>query len=495
MLRASARGRALLAAVGFTAALTLGGCEAILGTGSLGDRPGDGGTGDGTVRVEAGGDTGPDAVAQETGSESGTDATVKEGGSDGGVHDATSADANGAGDSATSDTGTPESGSSDTGVPEAAPEAGPTLSCAIVGADQRQVNAAGATISADALAVFNRGQTSVLALARTGSPPALAYDMRSDRPGDAPTFVPLQSAAASPAQLLGATRSVANDTSYVLAFDQQNEALIWSWPDGTGIGSAPAGAASRPSGLGAGQMTATSQGIFYAVTDSTGAYADFQVPPALPSIVTANLISTVGNGMSDGQRAYRLSDDRVSLIYVAPDGTSHQNEYAANSATMSSSRPFFSGSMIPYALQADGTNVDVSMVTFAADAAVPSITTGVIPESQFFTFDPVAALQTVALPSTPSSTWCVTSYPGNLVFLAPTTAGMDLLVVDVASGTLSYSLTGASNLVHADSAIVNCAIAHPVIAANTLTFEVIWTDNTGGGPQNLEFAPLQCTLQ
>jgi hypothetical protein len=525
-LRAGSRGTTLLAAFGLAAGLTLGGCEAILGTGSLGDRPGDSGTSDGTVGGEAGGDTGTDtgtdAVAQETGSESGTDATVTDGGSDGSVSDAIGTDASdahnagdSAGDSTAGDSGTPESGVADSGiadsgiadsgiadsgiadsgVPETAPETGPPpMSCAIVGAQQRQVNAAGATISADGLAVLNASDTNVLALAVTGTPPSLAWQFRSDRPGDTPTFVPLQSVSASPARLAGLTRSVAGNATYVLANDQQGNALLWNWPDNTNITSTPTAAANRSPSLGSGQMVATSQGIFYALNDSSGGYADFQVPPALPSIVTANLITTVSSGMSDGARAYRLSDDRVSLIYVAPDGTSHQNEYAANSTTVSSSRLYYSGNTIPYAFQPNGTNVDVSAVLFPVDAAVPIIATATIPESQLFTFDPGTVLQPVALPSTPSASWCVTTYPGKLVFLSPTIAGMDLYVIDVATATLSYSLTGASNLVHPDTAIVNCAIAHPVIAGTMATFEVVWTDNAGGGPQNLEFAPLQCTL-
>jgi hypothetical protein len=489
------------------AACALGGCEVVLGTGSLGDRPtGEGGAGDGTVGSEAASESGPDSVSSESGSDSAADVTSKDAATDGtapadaadgGGVDSTSGDEGGATDATANDTGAAESGT-EAGVdagPEAGPEAAPTLSCGMVGADQRQVNAAGAPISADALAVFNASQTNVIALAKTASPPALAYEMRSDRPGDAPTFFPLQSATSSPANILGVTRTVGNTGTYVLGSDNAGETLLWNWPDSTNISSAPVATSSPSADLGSGQMVATSQGIFYAVTNNAGAYADFQVPPALPSIIASNLITTVPNGMSDGARAFRLSDDRVSLVYVASDGTSHQNEYAANSAALSSSRLYYSDGMIPYAFRPDGANVDVSAVVFPADAAGAEIGTAVVPESQLFTFDPAATLKVVALPDQPSNTWCVTSYPGKLVFLAPTTAGMDLLIIDVATGTLSYSLTGASNLVHADSAIVDCAIAAPVVAGNTMTFEVVWTDNTGTGAQNLEFAPLQCTLQ
>jgi hypothetical protein len=502
MRRARAPWASVVTVMGLAAGCALGGCEAILGTGSLGDRPaGEGGAGDGTIGAESG----PDALSSETGSDSATDATAKDGGPDGTAADAADATSGDAGDATGGDAGdatTVETGPSESGTeagveagPEAAPEAAPTLSCGMVGADQRQINAAGATVSADGLAVFNASQTNVIAVVKTGSPPALAYQIRSDRPGDAPNLVPLQSTAASPANLLGVTRTVGGTATYVLGGDNAGETLFWNWPDSSNIGAAPTATATPSPGLGAGQMVATSQGVFYALTDNSGAYADFQVPPALPTIVASNQITTVPNGMSDGARAFRLSDDRVSLVYIAADGTSHQNEYAANSATLSSSRLYYSDGMIPYSFQPDGANVDVSAVLFPADAAGVEIGTGVVPESQLFSFDPGSALKVVTLPDQPSNTWCVTSYPGKLVFLAPTTAGMDLLIIDVATGTLAYSLTGASNLVHADSAIVGCAIAQPVIAGSTMTFEVIWTDNTGTGSQNLEFAPLQCTLQ
>ena len=500
MRPAGSRATARMAALGLTSALALGGCEAILGTGSLSDRPSDGGTGDGTVGGDTGVDAGEDALTHETGADSGTDATSPDGGADVTVGDATGADT---GEAAPSEAGT-ESGADgtaldgnvpETGVPETGPEAAPTLSCAMVLADQRQVNAAGATISADGLVVFNTSQTNVLAIARTSVAPAIAYSMRSDRPGDAPTVIPLQSLAASPSPLDGVARSVTNDETYVLGNDQSNNSLIWNWLDSTGIGGAPSGAASRSPVPGGGQMVATSQGIFYAVTDNSGAYADFQVPPALPSVVAGNQITTVPNGMTDGQRAYRLSDNRVSLVYTGADGAQHQNEYAANSTTLVSTRTYYADGMIPYGFQADGSNVDVTAVLFPPDASAPGIATASIPESQLFTFDPSVSLKTVALPEEPSNTGCVATYPGKFVLLAPTTAGMDLLIMDVATSTLSYSLTGTANLVHGDTAIVNCAVSAPVVSGNTMTFEVIWTDNTGSGSQNLQFAPMQCTLQ
>jgi len=509
MLRTGSRATGALAVIGLAAGVALGGCEAILGTGSLEDRPAEGGTGDGTVGTEAGNDSGPDAVGQETGSDGtvsegsagdakGGDATGGDATGDGDAGDAKSASdaADGGGVDSTTGEGGPTDAATESSVAEAAPEAAPTLSCGIVGADQRQVNATGATISADGLVVLNGGQANVVALAKTGSPPSLAWEIRSDRPGDAPTAFPLQGPSSAPGTLQGITQAGPGGTIYVLGSDQQNDSLLWSWPNGSNITAAPTSVTPRTPTPGGSQLAATSKGIFYAVTTNTGAYADFEVPPTAPQVITANLITTQPNGMTDGQRAYRLSDDRVSLVYTDATGQSQlQNEYAANSATLSSSRTYYAGGMIPYTFQPNGSSVDVGAVIFPADASVPSIAVATVPESQLFSFDVASTLKTVTLPQPPSNTWCVTSYPGKMVFLAPTTAGMDLLVIDVATGTLVYSLTGASNLVHSDTAIVNCAIAPVTTTGNTLTFDVIWTDNAGGGPQNLEFAPLQCTLQ
>ena len=81
--------------------------------------------------------------------------------------------------------------------------------------------------------------------------------------------------------------------------------------------------------------------------------------------------------------------------------------------------------------------------------------------------------------------------------LNPATAGVDLYVVDVATATTAYSLTGASNVLHSDTAIVACAVVQEVSSstATQLKFDLVWTDNAGGGPQNVMFAPLVCTLQ
>ena len=118
-----------------------------------------------------------------------------------------------------------------------------------------------------------------------------------------------------------------------------------------------------------------------------------------------------------------------------------------------------------------------------------------MPESQLFSFDPATTLKPLPQVFQPGSGTCLAVFPGKLVVLLPQTAGMDLYILDVATATVSYSLSGASNLLHSDTAITSCAIGTASVASNGLTFEVMWSDNVGGGLQNLMFAPLQCTIQ
>ena len=423
-------------------------------------------------------------------SDSGSDSTPPtEGGADaradGGNGDADAA----IGPDAPGDTSTGEGGTGEGG------EAGGTLSCAFALGYQRMVNTDGGTIAADNLHVYNTSQTNVLALVDTSNPPALAYAFRSDRPTDAVGLVPLQNpSTSSPAKFLSSARSVGGTATYVLASDQQGNALLWDWLDSSGIGAAPTSASESPS-FDVATMGATTQGLFYGIGSGPNTYVDFEVPPTLPVTTASNVITTTDQGLEDGQKVYRLSDDSVSLLFFTPDTTMHQNHYAANSTTLLSTRQYFPGSMIPFSFLADGANVDVAAVFATSDAGMLGLFTGAIPETQFFTFDPATDLHQVVLPVPLTAQGCSAAYPGKVIALLPTSAGMDLYVIDVATGTVSYSLVGAANLLHSDSAIVDCAMATASITANVLSFEVIWTENTGGGPQNLVFAPLQCTLQ
>jgi hypothetical protein len=209
--------------------------------------------------------------------------------------------------------------------------------------------------------------------------------------------------------------------------------------------------------------------------------------------VSANQISNQDDtGLTDGDRTYVLSDGSVSLLYYGSDLTLHQNIYEPGGLTLKSTRQFFTGQMLPLSFLADGTNVDVAVVESTGDAGALGIFTGVVPESQIGTFDPTTLkpLSGFAI-SGPNA--CVTAYPGYLLALIPTTSGMDLYVIDVATASVAYSLTGASNILHGDTEIVACGLGNAANIGNTLNFNLIWTENAGGGTQNLEYAPLQCT--
>jgi hypothetical protein len=176
--------------------------------------------------------------------------------------------------------------------------------------------------------------------------------------------------------------------------------------------------------------------------------------------------------------------------------TLHQNHYMPNSVTQVSSRQYFTGQMFPFGYQADGLNVDVTAAIITNDAGTAiGLFTGTIPETSLFTFDPGTDLKQVPLSVAVSSQSCAAALPGKFVALLPGTSGMDLYVVDTATATIAYSLTGASNLLPTDTAIVSCGIGTATVTSNLISFEVVWTENVGGGSQNLFFAPLQCTIQ
>ncbi|MGD0530177.1 MAG: hypothetical protein ABSE49_33895 [Polyangiaceae bacterium] len=437
----------------------LGACSSNFGAGQ--------GTGDASVDGTGGSDASPDQVIIVVpGADGGKDATVAE-----------------------ADTG-PDSSSGETGSAS-------IVSCALVTADQHMLTADGGAIAADSLTVYSASVPNVLALAETSAAPSLAYWFRSDRPSNAPQVVSLGDDA-GPASLVSSVRSVDGEGTYVLAGASDGKTVLWDWLDSSGgIGGGPVVGGGLPSSEPA-QMTATSQGLFYILesSGSQGTYVDFEVPPALPSVIVANQVTTGAANFNDGKHLYRLSDDSVSVLYDDEDGTMHQNRYAPSSTTMTSTRQYFTGVMLPFDFSADGANVDVGAIVMTPDAGNGyGLVTGVVPESQLFTFDPATALQPVPPSVMPTAQSCVAAYPGKFLVLTPTTSGMTLAVIDAATGTVSYSLSGASLLLPGDAAIVNCAVATANVTSSTLSFDVVWTENTGTGLQNLFFAPLQCTLQ
>ena len=390
-------------------------------------------------------------------------------------------------------------------------DGGGIVSCAIVTGGQRVVTGGdGGTFSADRLYVYNTSQTNVLALIKTSSAPSLAFQFRSDRPGDAPNFVPLQGPGGTQANLAAETRSVDNTTTYVFGNDNQGNQLLWTWPDSTNI-NGNFTSALEGFNYQATSMQATTAGLFYASamqngpTDAggntgMGVYVDFPSlpPPQLPNVNSNDMITTtVDTGLGDGARIYRLSDDSISLLYYASDLTLHQAHFPQNATTPSSDRQYYTGAMQPVSWQADGPGkVDVAAAVPINEAGTEyTLTTGVVPESQLFSFDPSTALAPITFGSPITQQPCLTSFPGKILVLVPDLMGMDLYVIDIASHSVTYQLTGASTVLNGDTNIVGCALGNASFVGNQLNFELIWTDNVGNGQQNLNYVPLQCTTQ
>ncbi len=408
-----------------------------------------------------------------------------------------------AADSGAGETGTPESGTNEGGSGEAggAGDAGeggsPTPTCALVGSLERVVTGAdGGTISADNLFVYYASMTNVLALVKTGSPPSLAYAFRSDRPGDAPQALQLQNQGSN-ANLMSSARSVDGTSTYALASDPNGNLVVFDWPDGTGLDSTPAYTHAEPSGVQyqTSKMVPKSAGLFFAsAVQAHGLFVDLEDPSAAPQFLASTQISTtVDTGISDGQRAYRMSNDGVSLFYYGSDATMHQDIYPAGSVTPTSSRQFSTGTALPVSLLADGTNVDVAVVQPLGDAGnAYGVFTGVVPESQLGTFA-LSSLKQVPFTGGITTQPCIAAYPGGLALGFPALAGLDFYLIDVATGAITTALVGAANLLHSDTAIVTCALASVPGTPGAVDFDLIWTDNVGGGAQSLSFAPIDCT--
>jgi len=387
---------------------------------------------------------------------------------------------------------------------------GGIVSCAIVTSEQRAVTAGdGGTFAADKLYVYNTSQTNVLALIKTSNVPSLAFQFRSDRPGDAPNIVPLEGPGGSPATLAASTRTVGNDATYVFGNDNQGNQLLWNWPDSMNI-NGNFTSAMEGFNYQATTMQATTAGVFYASamnngpTDGglggMGVYVDFpSAPPAqLPNVNSNDVISpTVDTGLGDGARIYRLSDDSISLLYYGSDLTLHQAHFAQNSTTPSSDRQYYTKPMQPVSWQPDGPGqVDVVAAVPVNEAGTEyTLATGVVPESQLFSFDPSTALQPISFGSPITTQPCLTSFPGKVIALVPDLMGMDLYVIDIATHKVTYSLTGSMTLLNSDTSIVTCALGNASFVGNQLNFELIWTDNIGNGQQTLNYAPLKCTTQ
>ncbi len=427
--------------------------------------------------------------------------SVNGSGADGGTQGDSSLDgmSNEAGDSGITESG----GGSEGGSPESGgggdggKDASAPFSCTLASSEKRALTGGdGGTISADNLFVYNTSMTGVLALVRTGSPPGLAYAFRSDRPGDAPQVTELQGPSSSPARLLSSARSVDNTVTYALASDQQGNVILYQWLDSMNGNPTAISTQSSTVSYVTSKIVPTTTGVFYgSAIQGTGVVTDVEMPPAAPVFSPSNVISTTDDtGLTDGQRAYRLSDDSVSLIYFGSDMTLHQGIFPPGATTTTNTRQFSAAQMVPLAFQADGTNVDIAAAMLIGDAGMTfGAFTASVPEAQIGTFNPATTLKEVPLGAGLTAQPCFTSYPGGMVLAVPTLSGIDLYVIDPATATIVYSATGASNLLNGDTAIVTCGLGMGEALPGQIDLNLIWTENAGTGGQNLLYAPIVCT--
>jgi hypothetical protein len=400
------------------------------------------------------------------------------------------------------DTGTAESGGGEGGGSEGGgggdggQDGGAPFSCILASAQKRALTGGDAgTISADNLFVYHASMTGVLALVRTGTAPALAYAFRSDRPGDAPQVTQLQGVS-TPANLWSSARSADDTSTYALASDQQGNLVLYQWLDSMNGGATVVSTRAAGAPYETSKIVPTSTGIFYgSAIQGDGVATDFEKPPAAPVFTSSDVISTaVDTGLIDGQRAYRLSDDSVSLIYYGSDMTLHQGIFPAGQATTTNTRQFSTTQMAPLSFQADGANVDISAAVLIGDAGMTfGLFTAVVPEAQVATFNPATTLKQVPLGAGLTAPPCFASFPGGIVLGVPTLSGIDLYVIDPATATILYSATGASNLLNGDTAIVTCGLGLGATVPGQIDLNLIWTDNAGSGTQNLLYAPIVCT--
>jgi hypothetical protein len=454
------------------------GCTAILGEYSLSSSSG-------------GGDGGP---AADSSVDSSMDAT-----NDAGGEGATTMDSGAPEGSPSSDGGPGEGGSSEGGPPEAGKEAGPPMSCSIAKSEQRPLTIDGGTIAADNLYVFNTSQTNVLAIVKTSTPPSVAFGIRSDRPGDAPDIV--QFAGAGYARFQSASRAAGNGNTLVLAQDTTTgENLLYVWPDGTSISSNPTSTSNPAAPLGVVKIVQTASGAFYgeanqlAGTNPAGVYIDNEPMPLAPAYMSGTAISNQDDtGLTDSERAYLTSGGDVSLLYYGSDKLMHQAVFAPGMTTPSVNRLFFPGNLLPLSWQRNGQNVEI-MVVEGTDAGTFQLNSGSIPEANIGTFDPTTALKPANAAPSVMSQPCYATWPGNFLALLPDVAGgLDVIVIDPATGQVTYTQDAPNNLLNSDTSIVACALSLASVTATQINFDLIWTDNAGGGGQTLNFAPVICT--
>ena len=401
---------------------------------------------------------------------------------------------------------------------------GSGASCALSTSYQRTVTPTPMSLSA--YGVVHASQTNVLVFVResgSGGPPTpdVTFFFRSDRPSDAAPGFPLggppDAGAGPPQSIVAVARTANNDGTLILASDNGGP-WLYDWADTSDSLPTATPGNAYGAGLGGGLMAASSLGLFYALvfnsgsTISNGTYLDFETGITPPSLAPQGMLNTsndTGLGDSASARAYVLSDGTVSFIYDAPSGMGLMQAHVAtpdgNMTTPAAApRSLTTVGTEPITASRNGTsNVDLAFAQGTTDDGGTSTYTlygGTLPESKLFTFDVQKDLKqidafgalgaNVGMGAPP----CWASVPGKLVMLIPAgSAGLNLIEIDLASGTVPFALTGAKNILNSDSSVDRCALGFAGSAGDQYDFDLLWSDNTGSGDV-LHYAPLSCTL-
>jgi hypothetical protein len=337
--------------------------------------------------------------------------------------------------------------------------------------------------------------------------PSFVFQVRTDRLEDA-NVIALDGRAFSMTRAFDDTGTYALwGRNVVVGGTGQFELDLYHFTDATGINATPAAsgtfAGPQP---GAGDFASTQAGVFYAYALGNAPGGSYVVqPPNPPSPTYQQQVSNVGDtGLGDGGRLYILHDGSVSL-FVTRQTTSgayevHQLHFVGGSGMPTEDRVFLPG--VPahvFGLTPNGaSSVDIGVAIANDDAGTSfSIYVGTIPESKLFTFGlaDLKALPPVGI-TIGATKPCLITHDGLAAVLSPNaTSGFDFLLIDTATASVRYSLTGSNNLVHADTGILACAISSPRTRPGTTQYDVIWLDRAGGGGSSstLQYAPLQCS--
>ncbi len=402
------------------------------------------------------------------------------------------------------------SGSSGDGGGDAGVDSG--IQCNLVTKLQRPIPADGGAVSAENMWVYSTTQSKAVGVVKGNNSSggtagaSIAFDFRTDRLEDA-NVITLEGRAFQTTRARDDTGTYALWGRSIFA-SNSFELDLYHWVDTSGISSSIESfgsftAAQQP---GSGDVASTPAGVFYAYAvgggGSSGPGTSYAVAAGnTPSQANGLAISNIGDtGLGDGGRFYVLRDGTVSLFVNKVNVTSgavelHQLHFPANSNMPSLGDRVFPAGFV-FGMTPHGTDsADVGIVVPTDDAGMNyAVYVGVIKESDLFTFD-VTKLK--ALPTSVinigATKPCLVTHEGQAALLSPNmTSGFDLFLIDMATASVRYSLTGANNLLHADANILSCAISSPRVTQMVTQYDVIWLDRSGAST-TLQYAPLQCS--